>query len=572
MNGPLALLWRLKVIGRLRAIRARMRSPLGCLSVVFGLLLVGGWLGSIILRTLTLERTGDAPSGEEIRLGLAAYLVFVTLSSLSLRGVYLPRAEVERLFAAPLGRASIVRYRLATSLFAALPFILVMAAFVAPRFDSLGCAVAALLVIVPTFTVVGQGISLLAAPTSGLVDRVLRRVPAGTLRTVGLLGLLGAFFAVGFGPGLATESELELREMIERMERGGRAPAPVEDAPGAFERIAKTPAVAALTTPLSPWARALGAPTLAAAAPWLAIITLLFAALFELVARAPIDFRESSLRTSQAFEKRIARARRGAGGHFGPEARTSRLRTPWLFGRSPAGAVSWLRIAWLVRQGRGTLLVAGIVLVLGLLAGTRFLTGGVGDASVIALLATIYLSSGLRTDFRADLDRLESIKAWPLPWPRIFVATVLPGTAVTTAVVLGILAGRAAVLRDAEPALGLVALAVPFAAYLWTAVDNVVFLLFPVRIQPGQAGGVHLAGRGVLLLFLRGLLAALFGGVVAAGAFVILALLGPGGGAPLTAALVAWVSIALVGVTWAVTRMGGWALGRFDVSRLPSAS
>ena len=49
-----------------------------------------------------------------------------------------------------------------------------------------------------------------------------------------------------------------------------------------------------------------------------------------------------------------------------------------------------------------------------------------------------------------------------------------------------------------DPRVLIVILATPPATLLWLALDNAVFLLAPVRFEPGQASAIHHAGRIML--------------------------------------------------------------------------
>ena len=579
-GAPLAYLWRAKLVGRLRDLRRRLASPLGALTLLVGVLLIGGWAATIVFRSSIIERTGDPPSLAAIRLGLALYLAFVTLSALSVRGLYLPRAEVERLLAAPISRASIVRFRAATSIFASLPFVALMAVFLSPRFASPEVAAVALLLVVPTTTVYGQGVSLLAAPTSGRLDRILGRVPESTLRLVGILGVLSVFLALGLGPGLESEGAAERRAYLEQFAPGradGEAPdVSGEAAPrrGAFEGFANAPPVSALTLPLQPWARALAAPDMGAAAPWLALLALLFVCALEGVARLPIDYRMSAVRTSEAFERRLARARRGQVGAsaMDPSKRARGLRVPWLAGRSRFGALVWVRVAWLVRQSRGALLVAALVAVVGLVVGTRLVTGEGAETGALAVLGVVYLSSGLRADFRNDLDRMESMRAWPVRPASLFVATVLPGALLTAAVIGFVLVVRATLLGHDVLTTAAFAAAIPPVAYGWAAVDNAVFLLFPARFVPGQGSAIQHAGRGFLLVLLRGAILLMLLAVAGGGALQLERYLAPTAPELAPYAAVLWAIVVGVCALVLVTAFGAWALRRYDVSRVPPAS
>ncbi|MFT5733570.1 MAG: hypothetical protein ACJA2W_001674 [Planctomycetota bacterium] len=582
---PLFLLWRLKLKGRVRLLTRRARTPGGAISLLVGVALLGLWIFTIVLRSSYVERTVEPPSVDLVRLGLLAYLGFVAFSSLSFRGVYMPRPELERLFSAPVQRRSIVRFRMLGAMLMALPFTVIVALFLSPRFSSPWAASLGLALTIPAASIFGQSLSLLASKTGGIGERLLSRIPPTVLRLVGAVGILGLFTFLSFGPGIRTSDDAEVRRersAAKQLDEFYGFPGAVgenasESGMSAFERvneIAASRPMRALTFPLTPWARAISSPNLTAGLPWLALLVGLLIALFEVVARMPIDFRESSLRTSKEMEQKLARMRSGQGGAgiFGQSSRTKGWRIPWLAGRSPFGAIIWVRTAWLIRQARGTLLIVGVVAIVGTVVGIRvFHEPGSGPAT-LALLATVYLASGVRADFRTDLDRMESMRAWPLrPW-KVFVGTLVPGVTLTSLVVIGMLLLRATVLRQFGADLWIVMVLVPFLAYVWTSVDNAVFLLFPVRFVPGQGSALQHTGRGFLLVMLRGLMLVGALAVAAGGAFLLYELVADGGlGRPKLAVYLAgaWIALTAVLLLILLTAFGAWALGRFDVAKIP---
>ena len=193
-----------------------------------------------------------------------------------------------------------------------------------------------------------------------------------------------------------------------------------------------------------------------------------------------------------------------------------------------------------------------------------------GGAAIIALGGTVYLCSGLRFDFRASLDRMEVIKAWPLPPWRIFLATILPEVLLASALLSAAILVRAAVTGEFHPLLLGVIGVVPLLTLTWVALDNAVFLFAPVRFIPGQEGALHHMGRTMLLVLLRivlfGIVGALTGAVVLVLAFFGGQLLNLSEDVVTVLAAVSGL-IALVLLDAALLATGGWLLRRFDVSR-----
>jgi hypothetical protein len=198
---------------------------------------------------------------------------------------------------------------------------------------------------------------------------------------------------------------------------------------------------------------------------------------------------------------------------------------------------------------------------------------GVGTASLV-VMGVAYLASGLRFDFRAELDRMPSLRAWPLAAWQVFVAVVLPVTLLVACFVCIVLAVRGIVLDDLSLEVLGAMCATPLVAFLWVALDNAVFLLFPVRFVPGMGGALQHSGRALLMVLLRlGLLAvagtaALGMGMLASAAGLWLGL----GPAVVVGATISAATLTLVGFAALLAAVGGHALKRFDPAEASLAS
>jgi len=596
LDPALARLLVLKLRGQGRAALRRLRTPKGCAFGLVGAGLFALWVAALVVRltgggaralsTAPLAH-GDALALAQLAIGL--YALFAVTANLSWRGLYLPRAEVERLFAAPVSRRALVRYRLlgmgVPSLFVAL-LVGVMAAARVPAPWAGFCGG---VLVVATATVLGQGAALLAAHEGGFVGRFVQRVPGGLPRLVGALGLAGVLLLLMFGedllPTRGTEIvrngevlEVDLERALRGREEIGLEQLAVRSTSGTLGRLAEVarhPATRVLTAPTYPLAAAVAAPTFRAALPWLAASLLIVLLCFELVVRLPVDYREASLSTSRDVERRLARLRRGQFGVAGGDGHTLvGWRVPWLFGTSPFGAVLWLKTATILRQGRGTLAVASITTAIGVLIGVTLLPEpGVGTASLV-VMGVAYLASGLRFDFRAELDRMQSLRAWPLAAWQVFVAIVLPVTLLVAFFVCIVLGVRGVVLGNLSLEVFGAMCATPLIAFLWVALDNTVFLLFPVRFVPGMGGALQHSGRALLMVLLRLVLLAVSGLAAAAVAFLAsnVALWLGMGPAVVVGASISAATLTLLGFAALLAALGGFALGRFDPAEASMAS
>lgn len=559
---------RMKLRGSVRRQLRRMKSLSGLFFMVLGLALMGVWIASL-LASPNIGSRGPSWEGELLRsttqFGILFFGAITLAGALSVRGLYLPKQEIERMFASPLSRSDLVRYRMQVDLARTLVGGLVLGVLVYRRmpvgvFGFLGAFLA-----VMTLTVVRQAASLLIGDANGRLGRFFRRrklivtrVAVGVLAWFAVMVLIfGQGFFDGIG-GIGSERSLESYA-------------------GA---VLLHPVAQWLLLPLRPWAEAMVATTLSSFVLWGGISSALFFAMYEFTARLPIDYREMSLETADEVAKRLTSLRRG--GPFGSgkvsEAAAAR-RVPWVLGRGPFGAVVWIKTAAILRKARGTLLLSIVVVLLV----TTFISvmsegvqsdhpelGRIFVPLLIALLGLVYLAGGLRFDFRSELDRMEHIKSWPLSPSRLFLACLLPETLLIWALLSVALIVRALLLDAMHPAVWGTIAGLPFATLGWLAVDNAVFLLSPVRFVPGQEGALHHTGRAMALLFLRMLVFALASVLVAA-AVIGTTYVGRARfdlqDAELAVLAGATGLVVLVLIDTVLVKIGGSMLRRFDVAR-----
>jgi putative ABC exporter len=557
----LALLLRLKLRGMARRQWRRLKTPKGLVLTLIGCAVFFVWMASL---SMSLSRPPAELAGPAAERRVGAFGLMLLLLSLSTaltnRGLYLPKNEIERLFSAPLSRAQLVRYRLMAGGMRSLLGGVVLGIFAARRMPSAPLAFAGTLLAMQTLPVVNQ---LLAIGMGGLERHAAQR-----LRHLGQLGLLCGMAALaGLVFVLATDRPLSTLPLAGPW---------LEEALRARGGLLEHPWIDRALLPFTPWARMIAAEAAPAFAGWFLVCLGVHLLLIELCARLPVDFRELSLSTSARAAARVARVRRG-GGVAATRASSSaaRWRIPWLFGRGPAGALAWRKCAGMARKAKGAFWVALVALVFIMLF-ARLLVGDMEGEQrymspvLVAFLGTIYLCSGLRFDFREELERMDVVRSWPLAPTRVFVAMLLP-----EALLVALLVGAAVLLHswlaDAplEHALGM-ALCLPMLVFDWIAVDNIVFLFAPVRTTPGQEGFFQNTGRRIVQMLLLFVLVGpplVLAGLAHLGTRTALTSLT--GCAPLAAMAAAYAAAALVLACSALLlgRLGGAVLRRFDVAR-----
>ncbi len=538
----------------IRNLKARLSTGRGLLFALVGVGVTVAWLGAVTLMGGAARPT----PAEAVSTAQAMLLIFALIlasSAVLHRGLYLPEEEVERLFSAPLRRSDLVRYRLLCAFGRELLIGLFLGVALGRRMQVPLFAFLGGIVALWALTCAAKALSIFLGDAAGRLAGWVDRIPRAWFRVLVGLGVWAVmlFFLLG--------------ESYE----GTRSGASLG---GAFRTLTEHPWVVAVSWPTLPWAHAIAAGDWGEFLPAIGLSLALTFVLFEFAARLPVDFRELSLATSSEISQRRARA--GVGAAMATSKR--RWAVPFVAGRGPLGAIVWMRLVTILRRSRGAIMFSMVVLGAGAwLVLTEFGSHGAGESAlggptVFVLVGVLYLSSGLRFDLRSDLDRLGLIRSWPMPAPRIFWASIAPLVLFECCLIgLGLLFLGLHGNFDRSEWLACLG-ALPFLSGVWVGLENLFFLLAPVRYIPGQGGAMQNRGRRLIMLMTRMLVVGGLIGIAAALVWVmgrVAASLGMGPQAGTALAIVAAGAVGLaglIGVVW----IGGWALRRFDSTALSS--
>ncbi len=188
--------------------------------------------------------------------------------------------------------------------------------------------------------------------------------------------------------------------------------------------------------------------------------------------------------------------------------------------------------------------------------------------TVIPMLAgvgvwlSVFLTTPVPFDFRGDIDRMPTLKSLPVvPW-RLALGQLLAPTLVLSLLQWVIVAGCAVLAPEQWLILIAIALYVPVYCFLLIAIENLLFLLSPVRIMAATPGDFQALGRNVLLAVgkIAGLMVTLS---VAAGVGAIAYFLSAEN--TMIALAAAWPVVALCGA--ALVPLVALAFQWFDVGR-----
>ena len=230
-----------------------------------------------------------------------------------------------------------------------------------------------------------------------------------------------------------------------------------------------------------------------------------------------------------------------------------------------AGPIAWYQATAALRS------MGGIIIVLGVMLGSLGLMFFIMIRNHEALYSMLGVAWGvtffllplqLQFDFRGDIDRMDLLKTLPCS-PYVIaagemLAPVCAMSAVHLILGLGMLAAG-----YSHPEFVLVGLlfVVPV-NFIVIAMENLAFLLFPVRMTVGEAPGPQVAMRQMMMMFVKTIFVLMLTGFAALMGLVAHKLTGQ----IAVGIVVAWLVV--VAFSAGLLPVLGWAFARFDPSVL----
>lgn len=485
MHPALLTLMRLRARGSCRRLFGGLRTAKGAVYVVVSFGLLAMWLGPALFFGLTQDSSDPALVRNVVP---AALLMFCLMNLVSIRaesGIAFQPAEVDFLFSGPFRRRDLLVYKLLGTACGAVGVALLFSLFLMPHVASWAAGFVGAFLGLLFIQLIYLNVSLLAATVAERTFTAGRKV-----------ALLATAVALGVGLSVAlSRSEAGVVAVISRFRESWAGSAVL--AP--FEVFGK---VAAARTWLP---ELLG---------WSAVGLLMNLGLAALVLRSDAHFLEAAANASQKLYERMQQVRRGTP-WFATARGALRGRIPPLPWMGGAGPIAWRQLLTALRGVHGALVLLAIMaLAVGapLIFSQRASIASGPILVGIGAMSVLWLPMLIQFDFRADVDRIETLKTLPIRPSAVVIGQLLTPVLITTLLEI-LLFGLFGVL---EPGLarwlGLAAaFAVPVNVLVY-ALENLLFLLFPYRLPVGGALDVQASLRQVLSMFLK--LAAL---VIAAG-------------------------------------------------------
>jgi hypothetical protein len=480
MHSALWLLIRLQMRGWVRYLGRSVRTVKGALLVVVGLIVFVPFLFLVLLAPAR-EVGGFNPEGVRC-LGpvlLLSYCLLNVLTSAGERAIYFSPAEINFLFPGPFTRRQLLGYKILMTLAVGLPTTLLMALMIRVRGTWFLASYLSLLLMITFLQLFSMAIMLLASAVgSHLASRGRQLALAITL-------VLGGLVLVQAG---VLEGGCTFQELAERT-RHTRTWQIVSRPLGWFFELMLAQDVWTLVRY-----------TVLGLAVNLALVGVVFA--------LDAQYLEAAAASSARLYARIQRLRgRSVEGPDVPPASRARLGIPSMPWWGGIGPIVWRQATAALRGSARLLLILGIlgaVLVVPLLASKP--NGGADQEAIPILFGlvvwlTIFLTALVSFDFRGDIDRIGALKTLPIPAWRIVLGQLLIPVLLLSFIhwlALGIIA-----LLHGPSAQGaaLAALFVVPINFVLIALENLLFLLFPVRLMASTPGDFQAVGRNVLLMF-----------------------------------------------------------------------
>lgn len=532
MDRALWFLLRLRFTAWGRRIGRSLRGFKGILLVVFGVVMLA------MLVYAALNQPRHRVDDETLRLygtgALLAYCVMVVLTSAGEPAVTFTGAEVDFLFPGPFSRRELLAYKILGSAFSSMITAGFMLVWLGQYAHSRWAAFFAIMLVLNFL----QLFSMAVAMFSGLMGaRAFSR-----WRKV-VLFVVTVAIVVGIG------HWLQLRQ--------GQGPIQWMAA------AEKYPIFQWALAPLRWFTEVFAAQDMGDLIVWGSSALLINLIMVLAVFLLDVQFLEASAAASERHFARLQRMRSGGvivGRSGGGKPRFGLGEPPQWGGMGP---LAWRQTLALLRNLRGVLVFLAMFLLFGM--GPAFMhsqgrAAGTSVALFFIPMMTLFMLPRLTFDFRGDIDRMDVLKTLPLPpWKLVIGQLITPVLIVSFVQVLVIIV---MLLGGAQRYVGWVAaMVVPF-NFVAAAIENLVFLRYPVRAVPTMAVDVQFMGRQWVFFLMKILMmcaAVLSAGMAAVTVYSVF-------GKHIFAALAtAWMGLAIAGAL--LIPLVARAFVKFDVTR-----
>ncbi len=261
-----------------------------------------------------------------------------------------------------------------------------------------------------------------------------------------------------------------------------------------------------LLLPFKAFSYAITATTLIELAQWLSIALIIDLSILSLVIMIDANFLEVSIKVSQKQYQRIKQAQRGQVWSGFGRKQTSKLHIPqfpWMGGTGP---IAWRQTMHVLRNSGSFLFFLFFILVM---IGPMLFMDGDKDSNLIypflGMLAwiTFIFTMSIPFGFRGDLEHMDWFKMLPISSRSVAVGEIIGNILFIS--LLQIILFIAFAIYQPDSILILVIAAfftVPFNGML-VSMDNLLFLLFPIRVSQSTPGDFQNFGKQMIFFLLK---------------------------------------------------------------------
>ena len=541
MQHPLIVLLKLQLRSSMRRASRSIKTLRGAFFFTLAVVAIILWLGPNLFVVLFAERNGSEAAREIIPLALLTTFVFSVAAADMDRAIYFTPAEIDFLFPAPFTRQELIAYKLGKTLsgvpLTALCFTVLCLRHVAwwlAAYVGFSLALIFIQLIRMLLVLAGQAMT----EENFIKTRKLILFSVALLLVTGLAQTL--FPAQQTGP-------VDLAHGIRQSVSGSVLLA-------VFDVFALTITADNLNPALIQWG---------------AVATVINLVLCLLIMRLDETSLEISLTKSQKIYERLDRLRRSGGIAVTSVPGSVRWRLPQFPRLSGAGPIARRQLTDALRNARGLI---GLLFLMAISVGPVLLVGsrrggGAGSLSGGFIWMSVFVPMMFRFDFRRDVDHMDWLKLLPLRPMVIVVGELIAPVLITLGLQILLLSGLAPFVEGPRwPLLLALLFALPFNVLLF-GIENLMFLLFPVRVTAViSMADLQSFGRQMALSLAKVLLLA----PVCALAIILGAVAySAADDSWLAFAIVAWLTLALAAAL--TVPCVAWAFRRFDLSRdMPS--
>ncbi len=251
---------------------------------------------------------------------------------------------------------------------------------------------------------------------------------------------------------------------------------------------------------------------------WASVAAGIDLCLFFAVIRLDTNYLESSMNAAEKKYAKTQLTKSGYGVMAGTGQKTAAYSLPALSWMGGIGPNLWRQLVGAVRNSKDILILSSAVS--GLCGFILFAQGILSEATPFLLIVfamnSIILTQWMPFDFRSDIDRMDWLKMIPIGSMPTVIGQVLIPVLIVSLLELLLFGGLLFCVEKNRSLLFIGMVLVPSFNFLLFGLENLIFLLFPIRIVESSSGDLYDVGRIMVTYFMKyislvGILAGIIG-------------------------------------------------------------